>query len=400
MKKIALLVHRFGPYHIARLKAASQYNKIIGVEMCSVDTINAWENDLTTIDDIKIITVFKNENIFNKSPKVIKKRVFRTLNDLNLDVIAITGCWERGRLAGLKYAIENKIPAIILSDSSEHDHKRYFIKELIKKKIVRLFSSGLVAGSSSEAYLEKLGINCKYISRGLAAVDNEKFQREKQVLKNSEIKNDYFLTVCRFIPKKNLDNLIIAFNSYLKMETKNKKWDLVVVGDGPLKRELIKLAKSLHLSERIHFPGYLHNERLIGYYSNANAFILPSKIEQWGLVVNEAMSSSLPVLISNRCGCCKDLVEEGFNGYSFDPYDCDELSSKMKYLSEMKAHNLKEMGENSLKIISKCSLKNFADGLNNAANLALKYGSVKNNYIGKLFLELLIYKSNLDAPFN
>jgi 1,2-diacylglycerol 3-alpha-glucosyltransferase len=57
----------------------------------------------------------------------------------------------------------------------------------------------------------------------------------------------------------------------------------------------------------------------------ASAFIQASTTEQWGLVVNEAMASGLPVLVSERCGCAPDLVKNGVNGYTFDPYDIKEI---------------------------------------------------------------------------
>ena len=62
-------------------------------------------------------------------------------------------------------------------------------------------------------------------------------------------------------------------------------------------------------------------EELFKYYFVGDAFILPSVEEPWGLVVNEAMSAGLPVIVSNVCGCSLDLVDEGFNGYTVNPYD-------------------------------------------------------------------------------
>ena len=65
----------------------------------------------------------------------------------------------------------------------------------------------------------------------------------------------------------------------------------------------------------------------------AGAFVHASTVEPWGLVVNEAMASGLPVLVSNRCGCAADLVQEGHNGFCFDPLNVEALAQMMLKVS-------------------------------------------------------------------
>jgi 1,2-diacylglycerol 3-alpha-glucosyltransferase len=95
--------------------------------------------------------------------------------------------------------------------------------------------------------------------------------------------------------------------------------DLVVCGDGDLRPRLHALARELGLEQRVHWPGFVQYPDLPVYYALADAFILASTIEPWGLVVNEAMACGLPVLVSDRCGCAPDLVPEGQNGFTFKP---------------------------------------------------------------------------------
>lgn len=69
----------------------------------------------------------------------------------------------------------------------------------------------------------------------------------------------------------------------------------------------------------VHFYGFRQiNENPI-FYGLAEAFILPSLWEEWGLVVNEAMASGLPIVVSETAGCAEDLVADGENGFTFDP---------------------------------------------------------------------------------
>ncbi len=71
-------------------------------------------------------------------------------------------------------------------------------------------------------------------------------------------------------------------------------------------------------------PGFKPYDELPVYYALANAFVHASTSEQWGLVVNEAIATGLPVIVSNRCGCAPELVNG--NGFTFDPTNEDELT--------------------------------------------------------------------------
>ena len=73
------------------------------------------------------------------------------------------------------------------------------------------------------------------------------------------------------------------------------------------------------------FVGPQVNEELVRYFSFAEALLLPSIREPWGLVVNEALACGIPVLASNRCGCVPELVHDGWNGMLFDPVNESEI---------------------------------------------------------------------------
>ena len=68
-------------------------------------------------------------------------------------------------------------------------------------------------------------------------------------------------------------------------------WDLVLLGDGPLKTDICRLISDLRLNEHVHLPGFKPYDELPVYYALANAFVHASATEQWGLVVNEAIAS-------------------------------------------------------------------------------------------------------------
>jgi glycosyltransferase involved in cell wall biosynthesis len=145
------------------------------------------------------------------------------------------------------------------------------------------------------------------------------------------------------------------------------------------------------LTNRVITPGFVQYPELPTYYGLAEAFVLPSTTEQWGLVVNEAMAAGLPVLVSNRCGCAADLVHEGRNGYTFDPYDVDELAGLLVRISSDDCSR-KAMGEAGKEIISSWSPDTFAKSLWRAAELARASALAKPGVFDRLLLRLLIQR--------
>src|ERR1035441_8598070 len=143
-------------------------------------------------------------------------------------------------------------------------------------------------------------------------------------------------------------------------------WSLVLLGDGPLRSALNSQLSTLNLHSHVLLPGFKQYPDLPVYYGLASAFIHASTTEQWGLVVNEAMASGLPVLVSNRCGCATDLVQEGKNGFTFDPCNVEQLAQLMAKISAFQLSSLLAFGDASRQIISNWGPERFAHGLKEA----------------------------------
>ncbi len=210
----------------------------------------------------------------------------------------------------------------------------------------------------------------------------------------------FFLASARFIEKKNLTRLIEAYARYRTLCEEHKAvvsgqrsvvssqelgagsremgdgsqsdpWPLVLLGDGPLRSSIFHLLSSLGLHDHVLLPGFKQYDELPVYFGLAGAFVHASTTEQWGLVVNEAMASGLPVLVSNRCGCAQDLVQEGVNGFQFDPCNVEQLAQLMLRVSDSKFPS-SDFGAASRRIISNWGPDRFANGLRDAVAVALK----------------------------
>jgi len=145
--------------------------------------------------------------------------------------------------------------------------------------------------------------------------------------------------------------------------------------------------RDLQLEDDVRFPGFAQYDQLPAYYGLASAFVHASVVEQWGLVINEALASGLPVLVSDRCGCVPELVSEGHNGFAFDPLDIEKLAELMARLSEVS--DLGEMGYASRRIISAWSPERFSEGMLNAVKTAQTVTGPRPRMIESFLLQSL-----------
>jgi glycosyltransferase involved in cell wall biosynthesis len=207
-------------------------------------------------------------------------------------------------------------------------------------------------------------VDNEYFTQGA----NEVRSKKAEVRRRYGLPENYFLASARFLEKKNLFTLLRAYATY-RHNAGDNAWKLILLGDGPLRHGLEIERAALKIEHDVLMPGFKQYDELPGYYALANAFVHTSTTEQWGLVVNEAMASGLPVIVSNRCGCVPELVGEGVNGFTFNPDDAGQLGELMLRLS--KESQLPAMGDVGRNIISDWGIERFGQGLSAAAEQAM-----------------------------
>ena len=106
--------------------------------------------------------------------------------------------------------------------------------------------------------------------------------------------------------------------------------------------------------ENVHFIGFKNKEELKEYYRVADVFVLPTREDIWGLVINEAMANGLPVITTDKCIAGLELVNNGENGYIVPVEDVSALEKAIKEVFE---NNFKNMGEKSLEIINNYTIE-------------------------------------------
>jgi 1,2-diacylglycerol 3-alpha-glucosyltransferase len=375
--KIAIFFTNYGPYHLARVKAfqllVTDTWRVIGLEISRDGIDYQWRTNLEENSELEIYTILNNLSPSNVDKKTIIKKTFNLLSKINPDILVIAGYGHLSMLSALCLSLWHRKSAILLSESKEDDEPRRWWKEVIKSWLVKKYSSALVGGDIHKRYLIKLGFPEDAIFTGYDIVDNSVFHPDTIKRLSNPLSKHFFLSINRFVEKKNLPLLISAYASYRQQLSENA-WDLVLCGDGGLRPALENLINQNQLQNNVHLPGFLQQDELLPYFAHAKCFIHASTTEQWGLVVNEAMAAGLPVIVSNRCGCFEDLVMEGVNGFGFNPENQQELTNLMLKVSSDEV-DLKSMGQASLKHIQRYSPDYFAQGLKSA----IQYAISKNN---------------------
>src|SRR5207248_523321 len=128
------------------------------------------------------------------------------------------------------------------------------------------------------------------------------------------------------------------------------------------------------------------------YYGLANVFVHTSKSEPWGLVVNEATASGLPVVVSQTCGCVPELVHDGVNGFTFDPIDEDQLTDRLRRVASMTVDDRGQLSQASYNIALKFEASIFGQGLHQAAQAATSWRPRKSTAVAKLLLSILLLR--------
>lgn len=368
---IAIIWSRFGPYHLARLRGAAEIMPqalITGVEIASDDRSYDWSIE-SGADGFERLTVFPSLNYHDLSHPRIASGVTDTLEALSPDAVAINGWSAPEARAALSWAKRRKAQAILMSETKADDVKRVWWKETIKGIIVRQFDNALVGGRQQAEYLIALGFPEERIRPGYDAIDNTYFEAGSNQARDDDermrakfgLPNTYFFACTRFLKRKNIDGLLRAYALYCAGAT--APWALVIAGSGEEDSSLRHLARTLGVEDAVHWPGFVQYPELPIYFGLAGAFIHPAKSEAWGLVVNEAAASALPLLVARSVGAASELVVEGKTGLSFDPFDDCDIARALTNIATAKTTARHEMGQRARSEASRWSPTRFGTEL-------------------------------------
>ena len=368
--KLAIITEIIAPYRIPVLNALARRPEI------DLHVIFLSEND----PSLRRWRVYKDEIRFaydvlpswrqrlGRYNLLINRGVFSTLNRFQPNAVVCGGynylaSWEAALWTQAHHA-----PLLLWTESTAFDQRRrYAPVEFMKARFLSLCQAFLAAGKSSAYYLRQLGVPEERIFFAPNAVDTEMFSKlaerarrdELQVRSRHFLPSRYFLYLGRMIEAKGVFDLIQA---YARLDDAiRREVGLVFVGDGPGLTKLKDQAAEISPGT-VQFHGFVHREELPEFYALADALIFPTHSDPWGLVVNEAMSCSLPIIVTQVAGCAGDLVQDGWNGFVVPPSDPAQIANAMTRLARESGLR-SAMASNSRQRIASSSPEVWAEGL-------------------------------------
>ncbi|MFD0750791.1 glycosyltransferase family 4 protein [Mucilaginibacter calamicampi] len=391
--KVAILSNDFRVYWRGRLIYLQRYLKDNGVEMRAIELFG--KGSAYSFDDYNDkypwwTCLFPDSDATELSTDTIAKELFNSLNAFNPDVVIASPITFFAGALGLRWAKRNNKKHIMFDDAKPLlQFKRNFLVRWVRDTITAQTDAlWLPSADYDMEYpsLDKLDMHFFY---GFNCIDNEHFKPSEQ----RKLDGNTVICVARLVPIKNLHNLLRAWQS---IEEKNIQWKLVIIGDGPMYEKLTQFALQLNLKS-VNFMGASNYEDMPEHLHMADVFILPSLSETWGLVVNEAMAAGLPVILSNKVNAAVSLLQEGVNGYSFDPYQISDITSSLLKFITLDDDSKQVMGIQSQQIISRMDYNNMGQSLLGGLNTVLKRKVKKTNFISSLLLNLWSGKHDLSA---
>lgn len=271
-------------------------------------------------------------------PSLIRRRLIRTLDDFNPDLVHIATPSLLGHFAAA-YASKRHIPVITIYHTHFISYIDYYFKHMPfligpAKKFVSLTKKSFY-NQCDYIYVPTRSIKQELISYGVQAsrmqiwergIDNNLFNPQKRDLatlrKITGNELPTLLFVSRLVWEKNLEMLFCIFRL---IKQRGIKCNFLVVGDGAARKACE------HEMKGAIFLGHVNHEELATLYASSAIFIFPSVSEAYGNVVLEAQASGLPCIIANGGGS-RDLIENGVSGFSCDPNNGTEFVDRIEIL--------------------------------------------------------------------
>ncbi|MEM8599604.1 MAG: glycosyltransferase family 4 protein [Bacteroidota bacterium] len=376
VRRVCVHWPRFGPLQLNRLRAAHEVLGAAGIDVVALETATTSDTYAWRIEDgatpYERVTIFQGESYDAIAPARMHRAMTEALDCIQPDAVHIHSYSTPDARAALAWCRNNRRVAVCMAESKETDAARVAWKEAVKRVLVSQFDAAQASGSPGARYAAKLGIDPARIFIGYSVVDNAYFREASarvranpapaRTLPGLGDPTPYFFASGRFMARKDWPTLLRAYGRYRARAGREgvAPWRLVLLGDGTLRPEIEALIQDEQI-EAVSLAGWRQIEDLPAYYALASTLVHTATVDQWGLVVNEAMACGLPVLVSTGTGCSEDLVDNGGNGFTFAPGDVATLADRMHHLAH--EADLEAMRARSEALIAAWPLERFGTSL-------------------------------------
>jgi glycosyltransferase involved in cell wall biosynthesis len=257
------------------------------------------------------------------------------------------------------YAKLKKKKFILFTDAWIHSVNNLNIcRRLIRKIIIPSADASICVGKKGKEFLEKYGAKKNTVFISPLSIDNDYY---KKYYVPVNCKRFDLIFSGQFIPRK-MPFFLLEVLKELKNSITNIS--IIILGSGPLEQEILLKLKEFDILYS--YPGFIKQEELPKYYANAKILLFPTRDDPWGIVTNEACAVGTPVITCLNAGAANDLVIHDFNGFVL-PLSVDVwVEHIIKLLSDYQLYEF--FSKNSFDHVQCYSIKNAADGINEAIN--------------------------------
>ena len=256
--------------------------------------------------------------------------IISVLSKLVFDMVIFGVPSSLTELIGIEYLIHKKIPYVISEDGGFVPKKRKPIVYELRHRAYSNAAACITTSDEAERFLRYYGAGNPIYRFPFSSIHEEDIiSDEERIRQHVECRNELKLSerkiclmVSQFIHRKGIDVLLKSANLL------TDEYGIYIIG-GKATDEYLRYVKKSNLMN-VHFVDFLVPNDLCKFYLAADCFVLPTRHDEWGLVVNEAMAKGLPVITTNMCLAGTEMIKNGENGYVIPPDDEIMLAEKIK----------------------------------------------------------------------
>jgi glycosyltransferase involved in cell wall biosynthesis len=270
------------------------------------------------------------------------------------DILIVCGWMDNDYLYVAK-SFRKKIPVVLTMDNYWlGTTKQRFLCLISPFFLKRIFSHIWVPGKPQVEYAKKLKFEDHQIRTKFYSANVHLYNQFYDSFKEEKIANfpKRFLYVGRYVAFKNMQLMNEAFIE--AVEEKQSNWELWCIGTGELWNNRIEHPQIRHI-------GFVQPDDMSGYVEQTGIFVLPSTVENWGVVVHEFAAAGFPLICSTGVGATSEFLQESQNGFTFDPYKKANLKDIFVRIMNMRPEELNCMGKISHELAQKITPEIWAD---------------------------------------
>lgn len=338
LPQVALLWSQFAAYHVDRCEAVAVRlagrAEVIAVEVATTSATYAWAPS-GEVAGARKVTLFPGESWERIAPL---RRLYRQFGVLRRCRMVCLGVGYNAidilllgwllRLCG--------VHVVLFSESKFDDFPRHARFEFCKALMLSPFRSAVVGAGRQMDYFRFLGFRQRPVLPGYGTVSLARVLAQGGGVPapdGTPHRQRHFIFVGRFVEKKNLLELIEGYAAYCAVAGADAH-RLMLVGAGPEEAAIRARITALDIADKVDLPGFLGAAQVSRLLADALALTLVSTVEQWGLVVNEALAFHLPVIVSGAAGSHDALVQNLVSGYVIEKGSVAGIAQAMMAMAD------------------------------------------------------------------